>query len=281
MSRSTCSIIVVLLVGSASGLAALERWDPARDPLRIPRLAAPPVIDGDLSEWKGLAFSDGLWDIFRIRQTPWYNPDVNRLTDHGGEPSAEDDLQARYYTAWDETNFYFGAEVKDNVNDIQDPNHEPKRWYFKDAVCWFIEAPADARADKFGLADHTFCFVIDPAKPPYGAWWTHGSAKKTFIEEPIPREAVDYAIRMNPWKRSPADFILEARVAMAPTLGRGDPRWHAPRVGDVYRLEIVHTDPDGGDYGGHIILYGDGGNPATWGHMILAGPTSPIERKTN
>jgi hypothetical protein len=246
--------------------------------LSIPSLVTPPVIDGDLTEWRTRAFSDGLWDIVRIRQAPWYDPAVNRLTDHGGEPSPEDDLRARYYLAWDETNFYFGAEVKDNVNDVDDPAHEPKRWYFKDAVCWFIEAPADDRSEKFGEGDHAFCFVIDPAKPSYGAWWRHGSADRTYIEEPIPAESLSYAIRMNPWNRSPGDFILEARVAMKPTLGGGDPRWRAPRAGDVYRLQIVHTDPDGGDYGGHLILYGTGDDDATWGQMVLKGPISPIER---
>jgi len=72
-----------------------------------------------------------------------------RLTDHGiapsvsagnglKEPPPEEDLQARYYTAWDDKYLYLGAEVKDNVNDVTDPQHEPKRWYYKDAICWFI-----------------------------------------------------------------------------------------------------------------------------------------------
>jgi hypothetical protein len=281
MIRAACLMSVLMSIGLVAGPADWERRDPGRDPLPIPRLARPPAIDGDLSEWKNLAFSDGLWDIVRLRRAPWYDPTVNRLTDHGDEPSLEDDLQARYYLAWDEANFYFGAEVRDNVNDVQDPAHQPKRWYFKDAIGWFIEAPADDRSEKFGEGDHAFCFVIDPAKPAYGAWWRHGSADRSYIEEPIPGAAVDYSIRMDPWDRSPGDFILEARVAMGPTLGRGDPRWRAPRPGDVYRLEIVHTDPDGGDYGGHLILYGTGDDDATWGHAILAGPIPPIERARN
>ena len=130
----------------------------------------------------------------------------------------------------------FTSEQRSRITSTSaDPDHEPERWYFKDAICWFIEAPADDRSEKFGEGDHAFCFVIDPAKPSYGAWWRHGSADRTYIEEPIPAEALSYAIRMNPWNRSPGDFILEARVAMKPTLGRGDPRWHAPRPGDVYR----------------------------------------------
>ena len=66
---------------------------------------------------------------------------------------------------------------------------------------------------------------------------------------------------------------------MAPTLGRSDPNWHAPRPGDNYRLQIVHTDPDGGDYGGHILLYGKGDDDSTWARMTLTEPIKPIDRK--
>ena len=67
---------------------------------------------------------------------------------------------------------------------------------------------------------------------------------------------------------------------MAPTLGKSDPQLAAPRAGDVYRLEIVHTDPDGGDYGGHILLYGRGDDDSTWARMVLTDPIRPIERKS-
>jgi len=264
----------LLLAGLA--LMAGQKQDPHNYSIRVPRLEIAPRIDGDLSEWKYLAFTDGVWDILRLRQAPWYDPAINRLTDHGNEPPPEDDLQARYYTAWDDKFLYLGAEVKDNVNDVSDPQHEPKRWYYKDAICWFIEAPREDAAKKFGEGDNAFCFVIDARKPPYGAWWRHGAPGRTYIEEPLP---ADYAIRMNPWGRGKGDFILEARVAMAPTLGKSSPRWHAPRIGDVYGLEIVHTDPDGGDYGGHFLIYGRGDDDSTWGRMELTGPIQPIERK--
>jgi hypothetical protein len=255
------------------------RWEPDRYVLRVPRLKTPPTIDGDLSDWKSVAFTDGLWDIARLRQAPWYDPEINRLTNHEGEESAEEDLQARYYLAWDDAYLYLGAEVHDNINDFKDPQHAPDRWYFKDAISFFIEAPADQLAEKFGAGDNAFCFVIDPSMPSHGAWWRHGSPQKTFIEEPLPEGAVTYTIRMDPWKLGRGDFILEARVAMAPTLGRSDPNWHAPRPGDNYRLQIVHTDPDGGDYGGHILLYGKGDDDSTWARMTLTEPIKPIDRK--
>jgi hypothetical protein len=246
--------------------------------IRIPRLKIPPVIDGNLSEWKSVAFTDGVWDIFRLQQSPWFEPDRNRLTDHGDEPPPEDDLNARYYMAWDAEYLYLGAEVQDNVNDVSDPAHQDKRWYFKDCVAWFIEAPRDEVSESFGEGDHAFCFVIDQRKPSYGAWWRHGTPEKTSLEEPIPAEAVDYAIQMNPWAKGAADFILEARVKMTSTLGRGDPKWRRPTVGDVYGIQIVHTDPDGGGYGGHFLIYGKGDDDLSWTKMVLSESIEPLQR---
>lgn len=270
---------VTLLAVAACGLAVAQKPDPYGYTIRAPRLEQSVRVDGDLSEWKDRAFSDGVWDMERLARSPWYDPAINRLTDHGKEPGMAEDLLARYYIAWDDQNLYLGAEVTDNINDVTDPAHEPKRWYFKDAICWFIEAPRLAVAKKFGEADNAFCFVIDASKPSYGAWWRHGAPGKTYVEEPLSKDAVSYAIRLDPRKRGSGDFVLEARVVMAPTLGASSPEWRSPRVGDVYGLEIVHTDPDGGGYGGHFLIYGRGDDDSTWGRMELVGPQTPIGRK--
>jgi hypothetical protein len=272
--RSLLTVALSLL--SCAGLPA-QKPDPYNLTIRVPRLEQAATIDGDLSEWKRHAHTDGLWDIARLRQAPWFDPAINRLTDHGNEPSEIDDLTARYYIAWNDRYLYLGAEVKDNANDVSDPAHEPKRWYYKDAICWFIEAPRTSGAGKkFGEADNAFCFVIDASKPPHGAWWRHGAPGRTYIEEPLPKDAVQYAIRMKPGS---GDFVLEVRVAMKPTFGVSSPQWRAPRVGDIYGLEIVHTDPDGGEYGGHFLIYGKGDDDATWGRMELSGPLLSIDRR--
>jgi hypothetical protein len=276
MKRSALVLTVALLGMARPGWTQVEYPD---HQVHAPLLLRAPTIDGDLSEWKEVAFTDGIWDIERLRPTPWYDPRRNRVTDHGNEPPPGDDLQARYYTAWDARYLYLGAEVRDNVNDVDDPAHEDKRWYFKDCICWFIEAPRDPAPESFGQGDNAFCFVADARKPPYGAWWRHGAPGRNYIEEPIPSSAVDYVVRLNPWGRSPGDFVLEARVDMAATLGKSDPRWTPPQVGDAYSLEIVHTDPDGGAYGGHFIVYGTGDDDYTWGRMVLVGPQEPLERR--
>ena len=248
--------------------------------LVLPFLASSPTIDGDLSEWAEYAFSDGVWDLTRLRHAAWYKPDRNRLADHEEAASVTEDLSARYYMAWDSLYLYLGAAVHDNVNDVSESRHAPKRWYYKDAITWFIEAPKDTLNEAFGEGDHGFAFVIDTTRPAYGAWWRHGTADTSFLEEPLPTDAVDYALRMNPWGHSPADYILEARIELSKTLGQSDPNWHAPQVGDEYAMMIVHCDPDGGEYGGHLLIYGQGDPDSSWTSVRLTGPQAPLEQRS-
>ncbi|MEQ9186623.1 MAG: sugar-binding protein [Cryomorphaceae bacterium] len=232
----------------------------------IPLLDKTPAIDGDLGEWKLDAFSDGEWDMARVKASPWYEPKRNRLVVDSNEVPGAADLRAAYYLAWDGHHLYFGAEVHDNVNDVMDAKHEPKRWYYKDAIALFIEAPRDGVAEKFEEGDHAFCFVMDNSKPDYGAWWRHGSATEAYIEEPIPTPSVDYALQMNPWGENPADYIFEGRIDVSSTLALGMEKSKAFAENE-FSFMIVHCDPDGGEYGGHLLIYGKGDNDATWTRM--------------
>jgi hypothetical protein len=263
----------------ALGFACLAATPPFPWLPKLPFLATSPTIDGSLEEWRGQAYCDGWWNMERLRQAPWYEPARNRLTAHRPEDRAADDLAARYYLAWDSTYLYLGAEVKDNVNDVEESRHAPKRWYYKDAIAFFVEAPADEKNETFGQGDHGFAFVIDSTRPDYGAWWRHGTADTSFLEEPLPTNAVDYAIRFTDPTGNSADYMLEARVNMAQTFGQGDPVWRSPRVGDRYRLMIVHCDPDGGEYGGHMLVYGKGDPDESWQVFECGGEKAQIERK--
>ncbi len=271
---STISLLLLLV-----NIAICQRVaDPAKH-AAIPFLENAPVIDGDLSDWQEFAHHDGAWDIYRLRESQWYDTRRNRLTDHGNEPGPRDDLNARYYIAWDSLYLYLGADVKDNVNDVSESRHAPKRWYYKDAIAWFIEAPADTIDEKFGQGDNAFCFVADTSRPDYGAWWRHGDAETSFIEEPLPADAVEYAIYMDSKQINTANYTVEAKINMRQTFAKSDPDWIPPQEGQVYRLMIVHCDPDGGEYGGHFLIYGKGDADNTWTEMVLGPPQTPIVRK--
>jgi hypothetical protein len=276
VAKRTAALFLAVLCFTPAASAQI----PPPDVLHVPFLSQAPSIDGNLQDWKDLAYTDGVWDIYRIQHEVWYDEGRrNRLThQRADEPHPEDDLRARYYVAWDEQYLYLGAEVVDNFNDIEDPEHAPRRWMYKDSICWFIEAPGDNAPEQFARGDNAFCFVIDAARPAYNTWWRHGSAEATYLEEPIPEDAVQYALSMDPWGSGNGDFILEARIDMAGTFPQSDPSWTHPVIGDEYRMEIVHCDPDGGDYGGHFIIYGTGDNDLTWARMVFVGPQTPLRR---
>ena len=116
--------------------------------------------------------------------------------------------------------------------------------------------------------DHGFAFVIDTSRPDYGAWWRHGSTEQAFIEEPLPAKSVKYAIEL-----TSSGYVIEAKIDLKKL---GIP---LPKEGDEYGLMIVHCDPDGGEYGGHFLIYGKGDLDTTWSPATLTGPQTPVERK--
>lgn len=243
--------------------------------LQLPYLSSPPVIDGNLHEWQDSALHDGLWDLFRVQQTDWYQPGRNRLTQHREDDRLTEDLQARYYLAWDDTSLYLGAIVNDNFNDVSESRHAPKRWYYKDAIAFFIEAPMDTISETFQAGNHGFAFVIDTTYPDYGAWWRRGAPDTSFLESPLPAEACEYVVRF----ANASTYILEARLDMRQLMPPSDPAWRSPKEGDYYSLMIVHCDPDGGEYGGHLLIHGKGDPDKSWTPMRLVRDLPPLLRK--
>ena len=233
--------------------------------LKIPYLSVKPTIDGNLDDWKEQAYTDGIWDLDRVQESHWYNPKRNKITVHEGEDTIGIDLRSEYYMAWDDDFLYFGALVSDNVNDVIESKHEPKRWYYKDAVAWFIESPRDTIPEKFMNGNHGFAFIADTTRPEYAAWWRHGTEETPYIEEPLPSDAVEYVVSMI---NGTSNYCIEAKINADKLLGT-EPDFQGLKKGQSYGLMIVHCDPDGGEYGGHLLIYGAGDNDSTWSEMVL------------
>ena len=156
------------------------------------------------------------------RHAPWSDPKINRLTDHGNEPALEDDLAARYYIAWDSQYLYLGAEVTDNSNDVSDPARTQALVLQRRNLLVYRSATHTA-SQKVRRGRQCVMFVIDACKPDYG----HGggaaagqdvhrrtdSKKRPPIRHPHAAE-----------RETKGHFILEARIAMIPTLGVEQPR---------------------------------------------------------
>lgn len=235
----------------------------AADTLRIPKLTSAPKVDGNLSDWENQAHSDGWWTLERVTTQPWFNSKTNRLKSELTENSAINDLSGRYFMAWSDSALHFGAVVIDNQIDVNDPAHEPKRWYYKDAVAWFVEWPADTISERFEKGNHGFCFIADTTMPDYGAWWRHGEGNKSYVEEPLPKGDCEFAAALEIQSDGAFKYTIEATIS-AGLLGPIKPTY-----GALIRLAVVNCDPDGGAHGGHLIIYGQGDDDSTWTMVIL------------
>ena len=88
-----------LTLAAAAVLSAGQADDPYNYPIEVPRLESAAAIDGNLSEWRDHAFSDGVWDIARIAKSPWYDPARNRLAWQNWSAKVSFP-QAGYYEIW-------------------------------------------------------------------------------------------------------------------------------------------------------------------------------------
>ncbi|GAB4377693.1 MAG: hypothetical protein Kow0075_06650 [Salibacteraceae bacterium] len=237
----------------------------------IPEISMVPVIDGNPGEWKQMAFRTGPWNEDEVKKEPWYNARRNRLRKHSHETDAVVDLEATYFVAYAGDRLYLAAEVTDNELDVTDTLHQPKRWYYKDAIAWFFEIPADSISGEFRAGDHAFCFVADTGYPVYGAWWRHGTDSVAYIEEPLPPSAVHYAWSMEP--ANPLRYVLEAEIQLS-ALMPADVLTCSDQ--SIISMMIVHCDPDGKQYGGHLLIYGSGDDDATWQRFRLC-PNHPAD----
>jgi len=227
----------------------------------IPKCSTNVQIDGDLSDWKAQALSNGTWNINRVQTFDWFNTKRNKLTLHTGEDTTKTDLAAQYYIAWTDSHLLLGAEVTDNNTDVSEAHHEPKRWYYKDAIAWFFEIPNDTFPEKFEEGNHGFAFVADSTYPDYGAWWRHGTSQQPYLEEPIPADQVEYTLTFD---RKSASYVLEAKINICDLLNTS-----ILHAGQSLSMMIVHCDPDGAEYGGHMLIYGKGDLDSTWSVFTL------------
>lgn len=104
------------------------------------RAEKPPVIDGELSDWRDAAFKfiGEKDDVFR------------------GNWKGEDDLSYVWAVMWDDTNFYFAAAVRDDV--YQEPANANEAWT-GDCLFLYIDANVD------GAIDNKPCFFLFDGEP--------------------------------------------------------------------------------------------------------------------
>ena len=144
--------------------------------IKVPKLTSAPTIDGDLSDWEEYGWTDGVWDIERVRQqsfSPWIG-----IQDSGEEPAGTAltaaDISGQYFMAWDEAGIYLGVNAIDNVHDVITKDGNEATWYLKDSCSWFFDVHHDADGWFLFPGDHVFSFVADDSYPAGAHWWRRG-----------------------------------------------------------------------------------------------------------
>ncbi len=156
---------------------AAQNSPPISPTWQVPRLSAPPTIDGNLEEWESLPAMRLGTDPVQAKYFPLW-----------GGPL---DLSAKAWLAWDENNLYFAAEVTDNV--LQQ-DHVPDRMWQNDSVQIAldplldkVEGSPDDREFGWALLGEAmvpFCwrgtvqdlrldFIAQVAKKPDGRGWIY------------------------------------------------------------------------------------------------------------
>lgn len=254
--------------------------------VEVPKLSAPVLIDGDLSDLSPQAWSSGLWDLDRMKKQAWFvdNPWPMEMFDSGKEPSGTantpNDITGEYFMAWDDNGLYLAVRATDNVHDVTAGDDIPWGWYMKDGCSWFIDVRHDGDGWMTSYGDHVFSFIAEDTDEVNNTWWRHGDDAPPIVEKVNRGMGVGW--RMNgSWMEEPGHWMWESVVVIDKSNGTdyvieafvpfGEYWMETPQPGDTVGLMIVHSDADGGKkpFGGQIQLFGAGDHDGTWADMVF------------
>jgi hypothetical protein len=240
--------------------------------VEAPMLSFKPTIDGDLSDWEDFAWTDGVWDLQRLQQQPYFTA-CSGIFDSGvepeGTPMTAADLSGEYFHAWDMDGIYLGVKTTDNVHDTVTSIDDANDWWLKDSCAWYFDVPHDGDGVPYIQGDHVIDFVADDTYPSNGKKWDHGDADGHQRGADLP-DTVQYAVAID--AVSGTSYVIEAFVPFAETLIAVNPEFQ-PAVGlTIGGGMIVHTDADLGeeDFGGQFCLNSTGDDDGEWGDWTFA-----------
>ena len=228
--------------------------------VEIERVLEAPVIDADLSDWQTRR-----WQSLAATTPEQGIPGRIYLRNDGpNEPpftaQTNRDLSAQFSLAWSTEGIYLAARITDNVHDID--GRLNWQWFYKDAVCLFLDLALDGDGSGWLNGDHCFAFVADPgANAATNCWWRRGTPEGH--RESSPFTQVQRAVRLDS-----QGYVVEAFIPMH-LLAQTAPTWRPPYVGRTVGFMFIVTDPDGGleAFGGQMMYGGSSDNDALWAKL--------------
>ncbi len=184
LRNSVMLLAAVALVAGLATSAGAHNGDEFDIPSLPSDISAGVTVDGDLSDWKDYAFTEGHWTLSRMldanrawfsTQNSWLGTDV----DHGPEGTAgtDEDLGATFYAAWDDNFLYVGMEATDNAVDNSSSGDEILGAWTRESFGLFIDAVHDGDGIDQIRGDYVWFLTAWETPDARGMPWLHGEGE--------------------------------------------------------------------------------------------------------
>ena len=232
VSYCAAAIALVLLCMDQSAWAekaasTLPLYKAGKRVLYSARAMTPIVIDGDLGEWPAT-------DTLRLNVEQPHSPL------HHGILSGAEDMDIFVVTAWDDSLFYFGARVYDDVH--QTEGIEAHKAFQVDGLAPYFDLDHDE--DDTGIfweGDHHFWITAESEHKTGTLWWGPGNAEGYLYTQDIdPVPGLEHAVRL-----TDDGYVMEVSITMGEDgLAANSANWRPPFLGRTIGFMVVAVDKD-------------------------------------
>ena len=270
--------------------------------VELPKFTVAPVLDGDRNtvpdEWAGtLELECSVSQILRDGQEyGWRNLEaqqseisVNQLVQQEDEDASlartDDDASGFIWHAWDDEAFYYIAEVRDNIHDVDGgPEEPPTNWWARDSMSLYVDLSNTREEGICCAGPYTSLNIINFIGAPQNSssvsitWERTIEGTREPTQDPDLLEGFEYGYRFAEDEfGGEADYAIEGKMPWEVLQRFNLPS--APQVGTQFGFSWILLDPDSNDgFGGQIQCWGWADNPADYTTMLFVDtPAGPAE----
>lgn len=264
----------------------------------LPKLTAPPNLDGTrgADEWAGaLEIECSVSQILRDgAEFGWRNLEqqqseisANQLVQNDDEDAAlartDADASGFIWQAWDDDGFYYIAEIRDNIHDVDSgPEEEPTNWWTRDSISLYVDLTNTREESECCEGPYTSMNIINFVGAPQNSssvtitWERSIESARAPSQDPDIIEGFEYGYRFADDEfGGDADYAIEGSLPWEVLMRFNLPA--APTAGSSFGFSWILLDPDGNDgYGGQIQCWGWADNPFDYStYLFVDTPAGP------
>ena len=296
LRNSVMLLAAVALVAGLTTSAGAHNGDAFDIPSLPSDISAGVAVDGDLSDWKDFAFTEGHWTYSRMSESgrPWFNTNCTTLvtdpdTGPEGTPGTDDDLGGTFYQAWDDNYLYFGLEATDNAVDNTSRGDDYLGAWNRETFGLFIDALHDGDTNAYIRGDYNWWFTAWDTEDTRPMPHRHGEGETENVwTELSPSDEEMWAHARPPTDSSAdnfddtygANWTMEVRLAHASAF-KFSPEV-LPIEGKTMGMGLLVTSSDGEGFGDEqLCAYIGSDDDGSWGDFTFVrtdeGPPVSVE----